>query len=98
MRALPILNSIIVVGLLTLGIGDLRGQEDRTRSVPDWPMYGKDLRHSFSNPRSLINPTNVATLKPVWDFMTQDVVSASPAVVLAIDLEFPYQGSLGGVR
>jgi outer membrane protein assembly factor BamB len=77
MRAMPILNSMIVFGLLTLGIGDLRGQEDPT----NWPMYGRDLRHSFSNQHSLINPTNVATLKPAWDFMTGDVVSASPAVV-----------------
>jgi len=81
MRAMSILNSITVFGLLTLGSGDLRGQEDPTRSLRDWPMYGRDLRHSFSNPHSLINPTNVATLKTAWHFKTQDVVSASPAVV-----------------
>ena len=81
MRAMPILNSMIVFGVLTLGIGGLHGQEDPTRSIRDWPMYGRDLRHSFSNQHSLINPKNVVTLKPAWDFMTQDVVSASPAVV-----------------
>jgi outer membrane protein assembly factor BamB len=81
MRAMPIFNSIIVLGLLTLGIGGLHGQEDQTRSLRDWPMYGRDLRHTFSNQHSLINPTNVRTLKPAWDFMTGDVVSASPAVV-----------------
>jgi len=81
MRAMTILNSMILFGLLILGIGDLRGQEDPTRPIRDWPMYGRDLRHSFSNPHSLINPTNVATLKTAWHFKTQDVVSASPAVV-----------------
>ena len=81
MRAMPILNSMIVFGVLTLGIGGLHGQEDPTRSIRDWPMYGRDLRHSFSNQHSLINPKNVVTLKPAWDFMTQDVVSASPAAV-----------------
>ena len=38
MRTVPILNSIIVFGLLTLGIGDLRGEEDPTRPIRDWPM------------------------------------------------------------
>jgi outer membrane protein assembly factor BamB len=47
----------------------------------DWPMYGRDLRHSFSNTDSLINTGNVVTLLPAWDFMTGDAVSASPAVV-----------------
>src|SRR5215831_2544981 len=81
MRVMPILNSMIVFGLLILGIGNLRGEEDPTRPIRDWPMYGRDLRHSFSNPHSLINPRNVATLQPAWHFKTQDVVSASPAVV-----------------
>jgi glucose dehydrogenase len=84
MRAMPILNSMIVFGLLILGIGGLRGEEDPTRPIRDWPMYGRDLRHSFSNPHSLINPTNVATLKTAWDFPTQDAVSASPAVVKGV--------------
>src|SRR5881628_3866882 len=47
----------------------------------DWPMYGRDLRHSFSNSDSLINTGNVVTLLPGWDFTTGDAVSASPAVV-----------------
>jgi outer membrane protein assembly factor BamB len=81
MRAMTILNSMILFGLLILGIGDLRGEEDPARPIRDWPMYGRDLRHSFSNPHSLINPTNVKTLKTAWEYKTQDVVSASPAVV-----------------
>src|SRR5438094_6061763 len=47
----------------------------------DWPMYGRDLKHSFTNPASLINAGNVGLLMPAWDFTTGDVVSASPAVV-----------------
>ncbi len=47
----------------------------------DWPMYGRDLGHSFTNAGSLIDTGNVATLVPAWSFPTGDVVSASPAVV-----------------
>ena len=47
----------------------------------DWPMYGRNLRHTFTNPQSLINPSNVSNLKPAWDFTTEDVVTASPSVV-----------------
>jgi len=47
----------------------------------DWPMYGRDLKHSFTNADSLINPGNVTLLAPVWDFTTGDAVSASPAVI-----------------
>src|SRR5207249_1359382 len=28
----------------------------------DWPMYGRDLKHSFTNPGSLINAGNVGLL------------------------------------
>src|SRR6266571_1323690 len=47
----------------------------------DWPMYGRDLKHSFTNADSLINPSNVTLLAPAWDFTTGAAVSASPAVV-----------------
>ncbi|MFM0140208.1 outer membrane protein assembly factor BamB family protein [Caballeronia grimmiae] len=50
-------------------------------SGDDWPMYGRDLEHTFSNPASRINPRNVASLQPAWTFTTADVVSASPTVV-----------------
>ena len=50
----------------------------------DWPMYGRDLHYTFSNPHSLIRPGNVTSMKPVWDFATGDAVSASPAVVNGI--------------
>src|SRR5437667_11175393 len=47
----------------------------------DWPMYGRDLKHSFTNAGSLINAGNVALLLPAWDFPTSDTVSSSPTVV-----------------
>jgi glucose dehydrogenase len=46
-----------------------------------WPMYGRNLRHTFTNDHSLINPQTVLNLKPAWDFPTEDVVTASPTVV-----------------
>ena len=47
----------------------------------DWPMYGRNLEHAFSNPDSRINPGNVASLQEVWTFPTGDAVTASPTVV-----------------
>jgi polyvinyl alcohol dehydrogenase (cytochrome) len=46
-----------------------------------WPMYGRNLRHTFTNDHSLINPQTVLNLNPAWDFTTEDVVTASPTVV-----------------
>ena len=40
------------------------GQQQENRKEQDWPMYGRNLVHSFSNPASRINRENVATLKP----------------------------------
>jgi outer membrane protein assembly factor BamB len=47
----------------------------------DWPMYGRNFQHTFTNRDSPINPRTVANLQPVWDFATEDVVTASPTVV-----------------
>jgi polyvinyl alcohol dehydrogenase (cytochrome) len=58
----------------------------------DWWMYGRDLKHSFSNPDSAIKPSNVFFLKEVWFRRTGDVVSASPAVVNGV----VYVGSWDG--
>src|SRR3984893_15875360 len=63
----------ITLGLLLMAGGSLHAE--------DWPMYGRDLHHSFSNPDSRINPGNVATLQKAWTFQTADAVSASPTVV-----------------
>jgi hypothetical protein len=64
----------LVAGLALLTSAHLRAQES-------WPMYGRDLRHTFSNSASRINPSNVANLKPLWTFPTTDAISASPTVV-----------------
>src|SRR5213593_1573307 len=47
----------------------------------DWPMYGRDLKHTFTNADSLIDSSTAALLQTAWDFPTADAVSASPAVV-----------------
>ena len=31
-----------------------------------WPMYGKNIQHTFANPNSQLNPGNAATLQPAW--------------------------------
>jgi hypothetical protein len=53
----------------------------QTSGEDDWPMYGRNLQHTFSNPSSAITPENVSTLQQAWSFPTGDVVSASPTVV-----------------
>jgi outer membrane protein assembly factor BamB len=58
----------------------------------DWPMYGKNLQHTFSNPVSRITPNNVSQLQPAWVFPTGDAVTASPAVVDGV----VYTGSWDG--
>lgn len=57
-----------------------------------WPMYGKNLQHTFANPASQVNPGNVATLQPAWTYATGDAVSASPAIVDGV----LYDGSWDG--
>lgn len=62
------------------------------RDGDNWPMYGKNLQHSFSNPHSLVSPDNVADLRAAWIFPTGDAVTASPAVVDGV----VYAGSWDG--
>jgi glucose dehydrogenase len=57
-----------------------------------WPMYGKNLQHTFANPDSQVNPRNVAALQLAWTYATRDAVSASPAVVDGV----LYDGSWDG--
>ena len=47
----------------------------------DWPMYGRNLAHTFSTRSSAITEGNVSSLKLRWTFATGDAVTASPAVV-----------------
>src|SRR5215469_5467565 len=86
-------RSICVAGILICGLifcGTLSSAE--RRDVDDWPMYGRNLQHTFNNSHSFINPNNVAQLQPAWVFPTSDVVSASPAVVDGV----VYTGSWDG--
>lgn len=78
------------VGFLLLITANTQAQEDwlpekseqqEVWKQQDWPMYGRNLSHSFSNTASKINQANVAKLKPLWEFATSDAVSASPTVV-----------------
>jgi hypothetical protein len=72
MRAAAFLATVAFACLL--GSTSLRAGEN-------WPMYGRNLSHTFSNSDSQINTDNVASLKPLWKFLTSDAVSASPTVV-----------------
>ena len=78
-----VLATLLAVGLLLA---------PSVAAADDWPMYGRDLRHSFTNGGSLINATNALLLTPAWNFTTGDVVSASPAVVAGV----VYVGSWDG--
>jgi polyvinyl alcohol dehydrogenase (cytochrome) len=73
-------NLVKILSALALLVSTAVWAED-LRPGHDWPMYGRNLRHTFDNGRSRINPDNVASLKPLWSFPTSDVVSASPTVV-----------------
>jgi glucose dehydrogenase len=52
----------IALGLFALASASLHAE--------DWPMYGRNLSHTFSNPDSGINPSNVANLQLAWTFPT----------------------------
>lgn len=47
----------------------------------DWPMFGRDLCHTSSNPSSTITRDNAALLQRAWFFPTGDTVHSSPTVV-----------------
>src|SRR6185312_9719495 len=48
----------------------------------DWPMWGQNLDRTFAYPcDSAITPASVGDLQQTWFFNTDDVVTASPAVV-----------------
>src|SRR5579864_2457273 len=50
----------------------------------DWPMYGRDLQRSYSQPGAAITKDNVASLVQAWTFPVADAVSASPSVVAGV--------------
>ena len=86
-------KSVCFAGILVVGLIVCSAVNGADRQgFRDWPMYGKNLQHTFDNPDSLITPSNVAQLQPAWVFPTGDVVSASPAVVDGV----VYAGSWDG--
>jgi outer membrane protein assembly factor BamB len=70
-----------VIPLLVLVLSFSVTTHSQEHEEDDWPMYGRNLHHTFSNPSSAITPENVATLQLAWRFPTGDAVSASPTVV-----------------
>jgi len=86
-------QSVHIAGMLAIGLilcSAVKGNE--LREFDDWPMYGRNLQHTFTNPDSLITAKNVSRLQPAWVFPTGDAVSASPAVVDGV----VYTGSWDG--
>src|SRR5262245_32492097 len=60
----------------------------------NWPMYGHDPGHSFSQSPACaqINASNVAALTERWFFQTDDPITASTTVVNDV----AYVGDWGG--
>ena len=88
MRQSVWIRVVLVVGLiLCSAVNSAESWE-----FDDWPMYGRNLQHTFNNPDSLITPKNVSRLQPAWVFPTGDAVTASPAVVDGV----VYTGSWDG--
>jgi outer membrane protein assembly factor BamB len=58
----------------------------------NWPMYGGNLRHTFSNHDSSITAMNVGRLEKSWSFTVGDAISASPTIVNGV----VYVGSWDG--
>jgi polyvinyl alcohol dehydrogenase (cytochrome) len=76
----------VLVPLLLLGAANCNARFD------DWPMYGNNLRHTFSQPSSGLDSSNVGKLKVAWKFVPGDAVTASPTIVEGV----VYVGSWDG--
>jgi len=57
MRRWTCLGSFVVVATLALIRPAVADDED------NWPMYGKNLQHTFANMGSRVTPNNVGTLQ-----------------------------------
>src|SRR5215470_4877742 len=77
MRRSACVAGIVVVALILCSAAKSTEWQDSDA----WPMYGRNLQHTFHNPDAAITPDNVAQLQSAWVFPTGDAVSASPAVV-----------------
>ncbi len=60
------------------------GPDDAAVGECDWPMWGQSPERRFSSPSSCatdLSPDSVGDLEEAWFFNTEDVVTATPAVV-----------------
>jgi outer membrane protein assembly factor BamB len=74
------LDGKVTVDDLVLAVGKAL-QGCGSGPATDWPMYGHDLRHSFTAVQAAVDNTNVASLQLVWKVPMPDAVSAPPSVV-----------------
>jgi polyvinyl alcohol dehydrogenase (cytochrome) len=65
-----------------IGAATLTSCSHSSSSSPstDWPMFGGNLLHTFTQTNPTIDSTNVAKLTTAWTFPVTDAVSASPSV------------------
>ena len=79
-RGVVVVATAVLASLLAVPVAG-RAAEDCAE--PEWPMYGHDLDHSFSQDPGCasITTTNAPALVPKWAVRTLDSVTASPTVV-----------------
>ena len=63
-------RSVCVAGMFAIGLLWTAVNAAERRDDDDWPMYGRNLQHTFDNPGTAITPNNVAQLRPAWIFPT----------------------------
>lgn len=72
----------ITLALALLGAGSLLPTASASDDACDWPMYGHDLGHSFSNDQcTTLTPLTAPSIAPLWGLNTPDSLTASPTVV-----------------
>jgi polyvinyl alcohol dehydrogenase (cytochrome) len=65
----------------------------------DWPFSGRDIHNTRNaEEESLLGPSSVADLKPLWTLTTDGNVSATPAVVDGVVYVPDFGGSLWAVE
>jgi polyvinyl alcohol dehydrogenase (cytochrome) len=67
------IQAVFIAGAILANVSTYAGSSE-------WPMYGRDLHHSFARPDSIINASNAASLVNAWTFSPGDAVTASPTV------------------
>lgn len=70
--------------LALLGTGSLLPTaQANDNAACDWPMYGRDLAHSFSAPTdcTTLSAVTAPSITPRWGMLTADSLTASPTVV-----------------